>query len=76
MAGKWKTGDVVRLKSGGLPMTVAGPAGVVDPDAVACVWQVGSAEQRHRYHEDMLEAADTDGAMMTSRDPVFGRGGY
>jgi len=52
-----KPGDVVILKSGGLPMTVAEVKG----DAVACVWTGGEGDLfRETLPIAVLEAVDID----------------
>jgi uncharacterized protein YodC (DUF2158 family) len=53
-----KTGDTVRLKSGGPVMTLGGK--VVDMDANQCVWFYG-AELRHGvFRLEQLEKAEPD----------------
>ena len=52
-----KPGDVVMLKSGGLPMTVA----EVDDEEVACVWAGGEGELfREKLPLAVLELAEVD----------------
>jgi uncharacterized protein YodC (DUF2158 family) len=52
-----KPGDVVVLKSGGLPMTVA----EVDDDDIACVWMGTEGELfRESLSLAVLEAAESD----------------
>jgi uncharacterized protein YodC (DUF2158 family) len=52
-----KPGDVVVLKSGGLPMTVA----EVDDDDIACVWMGTEGELfRESLSLAVLEAAEID----------------
>ena len=52
-----KPGDVVMLKSGGLPMTVA----EVNEDAVACVWAgAEGALHRETLPSAVLEKVDPD----------------
>jgi uncharacterized protein YodC (DUF2158 family) len=60
MAGKWKVGDMVQLKTGGPEMTVAG-ADAKDPDKVACDWfdSKGTAKSKS-FHEDQLVEYDPD----------------
>lgn len=54
---KWKVGDVVRLKSGGPPMTVTEITGMAE-DYVVCMWFVKEAAtpQLHTFREEALEA--------------------
>lgn len=67
---KFKTGDVVKLKSGGPDMTVSGYLKPVDYAAaiyrtepkdlgegviVQCTWFDGKKSMSHRYHEDLLD---------------------
>jgi uncharacterized protein YodC (DUF2158 family) len=52
-----KPGDVVMLKSGGLPMTVA----EVDDDAIACVWMDAEGDLfRETLSLAVLELATED----------------
>jgi uncharacterized protein YodC (DUF2158 family) len=56
MAGdrKWKTGDIVQLKSGSPPMTVKG---YYDGKLVTCQWFAGKKSERDNFPEDSLEPA-------------------
>jgi uncharacterized protein YodC (DUF2158 family) len=60
MANKFNKGDVVVLKSGGVPMTVDGVPGDVLPggrerEEYRLVWQKGASPQQHAYPEHVLE---------------------
>lgn len=53
---QWKTGDVVRLKSGSVNMTVSR----TDGDDVHVSWMEDGSKLRHDiFHRDMLMAAPT-----------------
>ena len=62
MANKFEKGDVVVLKSGGVPMTVDLCPGDNAPTAVKpitqyrLVWQKGATPVQHLYAEHVLEA--------------------
>ncbi len=63
LANKFKKGDVVVLKSGGVPMTVDKvPGDVLSEysgtvyDDYRLVWQKGATSQQHVYPEHVLEA--------------------
>ena len=51
---KFKTGDVVQLKSGGPEMTV-GSYDESNQKKVSCVWFVNSEIKRNTFWEDQLE---------------------
>lgn len=62
MAQKYKTGDVVLLKSGGPKMTVKEytqdftlAPGVREVEAVSCQWFAGSKQEQAIFPEDSLE---------------------
>jgi uncharacterized protein YodC (DUF2158 family) len=58
MANKFKLGDVVVLKSGGPPMTVAGlpsPLRRVNEDHYHCVWFKGSTKDNGFFLPYILE---------------------
>ncbi|WP_187336459.1 DUF2158 domain-containing protein [Novosphingopyxis iocasae] len=60
MADKFQKGDVVVLKSGGVPMTISRcPSDTNDrgkPYGVyLCVWQKGATHTQHPYEEHVLE---------------------
>jgi uncharacterized protein YodC (DUF2158 family) len=55
---KWKSEDIVRLKSGGPIMTVAGYAGITN--SVSCKWFVGSKAESEIFNEDSLVAAQVE----------------
>jgi uncharacterized protein YodC (DUF2158 family) len=48
----WKPGDVVRVKSGGPPMTVAGEDTI---GRVICEWFVGSNQKSGVFNASVLE---------------------
>lgn len=62
---KWKIGDVVRLKSGGVAMVVAGYKLTTPYDSESYIaedetdvkvsWQLNGKASYSVYHEDMLE---------------------
>lgn len=62
LANKFKKGDVVVLKSGGVPMTVALCPGDTAEHATRpmteyrLVWQKGATNMTHTYPEHVLEA--------------------
>lgn len=57
----WKTGDTVKLKSGGPVMTVDGAAG----ERVTCYWFADKQPQNAQFKPAMLEAAQPPrGGMM------------
>lgn len=66
MAHKWKAGDVVRLKSGSMPMTVEAydETGNYKVFGVRCVWfsvNIAFARpERDCFHEDALELSKGD----------------
>ncbi len=54
---KFKSGDVVKLKSGGPNMTVQGYAAVMagkPSQTVQCKWFAGAKSEASNFHEDML----------------------
>jgi uncharacterized protein YodC (DUF2158 family) len=60
MANKFNKGDVVVLKSGGVPMTVDAVPGEGLPSGreredYRLVWQKGASPQQHLYPEHVLE---------------------
>ena len=64
MAQQFKVGDVVRLKSGGVRMTVE----LIDGDAVLCVWFDKNDLKRGGFPSETLEAvADRPPMAMASR---------
>jgi uncharacterized protein YodC (DUF2158 family) len=73
MAGPWRTGDAVKLTSGGPPMTVEGPVGTVNPDSVYCIWRDGQGAHRERFHEGMLEAVGASLAMAVEHPALHER---
>lgn len=73
MAKKWKTGDVVRLNSGGPAMTVEGYnviGGIGTPvysdTQVDCSWFEKNKKHEGVFHEDMLKAYKVPGITVTS----------
>lgn len=52
-----KPGDVVRLKSGGPPMTVGAP---VTTTVYECHWFDGMELRTARFHQDSLEPATAE----------------
>jgi uncharacterized protein YodC (DUF2158 family) len=64
MANKFKTGDVITLKTGSHTMTVKGnafkrSAGINEsiPDRYECVWYDGKKQQTAVFQEDLLKLA-------------------
>lgn len=62
----FKTGDIVRLKTGGPRMTVGGcskllPLMSLKPDHVPCCWFVGMELFAYWFHKDAIEISDTTG---------------
>jgi uncharacterized protein YodC (DUF2158 family) len=61
MANKFSKGDVVVLKSGGVPMTIKQTPGDkfrgdTLPDGLYfCIWQKGATHMEHPYDEHVLE---------------------
>lgn len=56
MAAKFKKGDIVQLKSGGPPMTVANPQAYVDE--VTCVWFAGAKREEVNFEQEVLQTYD------------------
>lgn len=58
-AEKFKTGDIVRLKSGGPDMTVQSYAAeILEGQVVHCRWFNGKKAESGAFREDMLIAGD------------------
>lgn len=55
MANVFKNGDIVVLKSGGVPMTIDASPGEATRTTYLCVWQKGATHQQHGYSEQVLE---------------------
>ena len=54
---KYKSGDVVKLKSGGPNMTVQGYVATVsnvESKTVQCKWFAGAKSEAANFHEEML----------------------
>jgi uncharacterized protein YodC (DUF2158 family) len=60
MAHKFKPGDIVQLKSGGPPMTVATKASPRSGEAEAywCEWFKGASKESAHFHEETLKPYD------------------
>jgi uncharacterized protein YodC (DUF2158 family) len=55
MAEQWKVGDIVRLKSGGVIMTVVKAADYPSGSAVECTWFDGKKQAYEIFPPDALE---------------------
>ncbi len=68
MAEKWKAGDVVRLKSGGVPMTVRS----VEGEMALCQWFEKGELQSMKFHQDMLTRAAGSASAKATADEGLG----
>jgi uncharacterized protein YodC (DUF2158 family) len=57
---RFKTGDIVILKSGGPPMTVLGYSSIAG--MVYCQWLSGERSEQGQFPEDSLEPAPANPA--------------
>lgn len=67
---KFKSGDVVTLKSGGPLMTVDGYMGLVpgvETKTVRCKWFIGNKSENGNFHEDALKLGEGDNQTMSQR---------
>ena len=63
LAQKYKTGDIVQLKSGGPKMTVArynNPSAIDTSPNVWCDWFAGSKHEKACFPEDSIQPAQAD----------------
>jgi uncharacterized protein YodC (DUF2158 family) len=60
MAGKFKPGDIVRLKSGGPDMTVERVSELGDGTTYFCSWFAGAKDNHKGFREQALELADDE----------------
>lgn len=69
MAQKFKTADIVRLKSGGPEMTVKGYSNdpFRDEEEVICVWFKNDTPQQKNFSEDLLETVDKSPLKITMK---------
>ena len=68
MAGKFKVGDVVRLKSGGVDMTVTDvPDRFSGGSSVRCSWHAGEKPEHSNYPAAALELVHHQKAQQDER---------
>jgi uncharacterized protein YodC (DUF2158 family) len=60
MAGKFKVGDIVQLKSGGPKMTVEEVDARLGAKTVECAWFAGAKRERSYFNPDVLMMAPSE----------------